>query len=126
LVPNAEGLLGGQAPAVWNGLRVTGSYMDVIVIEEPLLPAGYLMFLSTGGANVDENIVGIREHASPEWRGLRLLPGNQQRYPLVDGYYIHGFGTGIRRRTGAAILQITSSASYAAPTAYVADATQTR
>ena len=91
-----------------------------------MLPAGYLMFLSTGGANVDENIVGIREHASPEWRGLRLLPGNQQRYPLVDGYYIHGFGTGIRRRTGAAILQITSSASYAAPTAYVADATQTR
>jgi hypothetical protein len=49
LVPNAEGLLGGQAPSTWNGLRVTGAYMDVMVIEEPLMPAGYLLFLSTGG-----------------------------------------------------------------------------
>ena len=126
LVPNAEGMLGGQAPAVWNGLRVTGSYQDVIIIEEPLLPAGYVLFLSTGGANQDENIVGIREHASPEWRGLRLLPGNQQRYPLVDGYYIHGFGTGIRRRTGAVVLQVKASGSYAPPNAYKADSTQTR
>lgn len=126
LVPNAEGLLGGQPPSTWNGLRVTGAYMDVVVIEEPLLPAGFLLFMSTGGANQDENIVGIREHASPEWQGLRLLPGNQQRYPLVDGYYIHGFGTGIRRRTGAVVLQIKSTGSYTAPTSYVADATQTR
>lgn len=126
LVANAEGLLGGQAPAVWNGLRVTGSYMDVIIIEEPLLPAGYCLFMSTGGANADENIIGIREHASADWRGLRLLPGNQQRYPLVDGYYIHGFGTGVRRRTGALVLQITASASYTAPTAYIADASKTR
>lgn len=126
LVPNSEGLLGGQAPATWNGLRVSGSYMDVMVIEEPLLPAGHVLFLSTGGANMDENIVGIREHSSAEWQGLRLLPGNQQRYPLVDGYYIHGFGTGIRRRTGAVILQIKASGSYAPPNAYKADATQTR
>lgn len=118
IVPNAEGLLGGQAPSVWNGLRVTGSYQDVIIIEEPLLPAGYLLFLSTGGVNADENIVGIREHASPDWRGLKLLPGNQQRYPLIDGYYTHGFGTGIRRRTGAVIMQIGSGATYAAPSVY--------
>jgi hypothetical protein len=126
LVPNAEGLLGGQAPSTWNGLRVTGSYMDVILIEEPLMPTGYGLFMSTGGANTDENIVGIREHSSAEWKGLRLLPGNQQRYPLVDGYYIHGFGTGIRRRTGAVIIQIGVGATYAPPTAYLADATQTR
>lgn len=117
IVPNAEGLLGGQAPAVWNGLRVSGSYQDVLIIEEPMMPPGYMLFLSTGGVNQDENIVGIREHVSPEWRGLRLLPGNQQKYPLVDGYYIHGFGTGIRRRTGAVIMQITSG-SYAAPAQY--------
>jgi len=126
LVANAEGMLGGQAPATWNGLRVSGSYMDVIVIEEPLMPTGFCLFMSTGGANTDENIVGIREHPSDEWRGLRLLPGNQQRYPLVDGYYIHGFGTGIRRRTGALVLQIGSGTTYAPPTAYTADATQTR
>lgn len=127
IVPNAEGLLGGQAPSSWNGLRTTGSYMDVIVIEEPLMPAGYLLFLSTGGPNTDENIVGIREHASAEWKGMRLLPGNQQRYPLVDGYYIHGFGTGIRRRTGAFICQIgTGGTVYAPPTAYINDASKTR
>jgi len=118
IVPNAEGLLGGQAPAVWNGLRVSGSYQDVLVIEEPLLPAGYVMFLSTGGVNNDENIVGVREHASAEWRGLKLLPGNQQRFPLIDGFYLHGFGTGIRRRTGAVILQITTNGTYTPPAQY--------
>lgn len=125
LVPNAEGLLGGQAPSTWNGLRVTGAYQDVIVIEEPLMPAGYLLFLSTGGANADENIVGVREHASPSWRGLKLMPGNQQRYPLIDGYYVHGFGTGIRRRTGAVVMQITASGTYTIPTNY-AHSTATR
>jgi hypothetical protein len=118
LVPNAEGLLGGQAPSTWNGLRVTGAYMDVMVIEEPLMPPGYMLFLSTGGVNMDENIVGVREHASPSWRGLKLMPGNQQRYPLIDGYYVHGFGTGIRRRTGAVIMQITSGGSYTIPAQY--------
>jgi hypothetical protein len=118
IVPNAEGLLGGQAPAVWNGLRVSGSYMDVLFVEEPLMPPGYMMFLSTGGVNTDENIVGVREHVSPEWRGLRLLPGNQQRYPLVDGYYIHGFGTGIRRRTGALVCQVSTNGSYTPPAQY--------
>jgi hypothetical protein len=119
LVPNAEGLLGGQAPATWNGLRVSGAYMDVMIIEEPLMPAGYMLFLSTGGVNVDENIVGVREHASPAWRGLKLMPGNQQRYPLIDGYYVHGFGTGIRRRTGAVMVQVTANASYTIPPQYI-------
>lgn len=120
IVPNAEGLLGGQAPAVWNGLRVSGAYQDVLVIEEPLMPAGYLLFISTGGASMDENIVGVREHSSPEWRGLKLLPGNHQRYPLIDGYYIHGFGTGIRRRTGGVVMQITAG-SYVIPPAFIND-----
>jgi hypothetical protein len=124
LVPNAEGLLGGQAPASWNGLRVQGAYQDVMVIEEPLMPAGYMMFLSTGGVNVDENIVGVREHASPAWRGLKLMPGNQQRYPLIDGYYVHGFGTGVRRRTGSVIVQVGTTPPYTIPPAY-AHSTQT-
>lgn len=126
IVPNADGLLGGQAPSTWNGMRVSGSYMDVLVIEEPLMPPGYLLFISTGGNNQDENIVGIREHASSEWRGLKIMPGNQNHYPLVDGYYVHGFGTGIRRRTGAVIVQVGSGTTYAAPTQYTADSTQTR
>ena len=100
------------------GLRVSGAYMDVMVIEEPLMPPGYVLFLSTGGVNTDENIVGVREHASPSWRGLKLMPGNQQRYPLIDGYYVHGFGTGIRRRTGAVVLQVTANASYTIPPQY--------
>ena len=96
-----------------------------MIIEEPLMPPGYLLFLSTGGVNQDENIVGIREHSSPAWRGLKLMPGNQQRYPLIDGYYVHGFGTGIRRRTGAVIMQITANASYQIPVQY-AHSTATR
>jgi len=118
IVPNAEGLLGSRPPNSWNGLAVVGSYGDILIIEEDYIPAGYLLMLGTGGAGNLQNPVGLREHANPAYRGLRLLPGNNQRYPLVDSYYSRGFGTGIRQRAGAAIMQITASGSYTRPTQY--------
>jgi hypothetical protein len=118
IVPNAEGLLGSLPPSDFRGLRVTGSYADLLIVEEPLIPPGYFVLLASGGAGNLMNLIGFREHANPAYRGLRLLPGNDQRYPLIDGYYARSFGTGVRQRAGAVIMQITANASYAIPEKY--------
>jgi hypothetical protein len=118
IVPNEAGLLGSRPPATWNGLPVTGSYADILLIEEDYIPAGYFMMFGTGGSGNLQNIVGLREHANPAYRGLRLLPGNQQRYPLVDSYYSRGFGTGVRQRGGAVVMQLVAGTTYTTPAAY--------
>lgn len=118
IVPNSEGLLGSRPPSTWNGLRVIGSYNDMLIIEEEYIPEGYMLTFGTGGAGDLRNLVGLREHANPAYRGLRLLPGNQQRYPLIDSYYARGFGTGIRQRAGAVLTQFKASGTYDIPSAY--------
>lgn len=114
-IPNAEGMLGERPPATWNGLDVSGSYDDVLFVEEETIPDGYVLFLASGGLLAAQNLVGFREDPDPAWRGLRLLPGNQAKYPLVDGFYQRSFGTGIRQRGGAVVLQVKASGSYDVP-----------
>lgn len=118
IVPNSDGLLGSQPPSTWNGLKVVGSYGDMLIIEESYIPEGYFLMFGTGGEGDLQNLVGLREHANPAYRGLRLLPGNQQRYPLIDSYYSRGFGTGIRQRAGGVIMQLKASGTYDIPTQY--------
>lgn len=118
IVPNSEGLLGSRPPNTWNGLNVIGSYGDILIIEEAYIPEGYSLMFGTGGEGDLQNIVGLREHANPAYRGLRLVPGNQQRYPLIDSYYSRGFGTGIRQRAGAVVMQYKASGAYEVPTQY--------
>lgn len=118
ILPNAEGLLGSLPPDTFKGMRVVGSYADILIIEESYIPQGYLLLFGTGGAANLQNLVGLREHANPDYRGLRLLPGNNQRYPIVDGYYSRSFGTGVRQRAGAAIMQIKATGSYDIPAQY--------
>jgi hypothetical protein len=121
IVPNQEGLLGSRPASSWNGLPVMGSYGGVLIVEEAYIPSGYIVLLGSGGQGDLQNPVGLREHANPVYRGLRLLPGNQQRYPLIDSYYARGFGTGIRQRGGAAVMMIGgdgTSATYDPPTQY--------
>lgn len=120
ILPNAllgAGLLGQQPPSSINGLPVMGAYGPVLVVQEDYIPAGYLVMFSTGGTAGTPNPVGFRQHANPQARGLQLLPGNQSGYPLVDSFYRRGFGTGIRQRGAAVILQ-TNTASYTIPTQY--------
>jgi hypothetical protein len=64
------------------------------------------------------NPVGLRQHANPDMQGLRIIAGNNQRYPLVDGFYARSFGSGVRQRGGAAIMQIKASGSYDIPPQY--------
>lgn len=118
IVPNEAGLLGERPPSTWNGLPVTGSYGDILLIEEAYIPAGYFLMFGTGGAGNLQNLVGLREHANPAYRGLRLLPGNQQRYPLVDSYYSRGFGTGVRQRGAGVVFQMTTGTTYTPPAQY--------
>lgn len=118
IVPNSEGLLGSLPPSQWNGLRVTGSYGDILIIEESYIPSGYFMMFGTGGSANLNNLVGLREHQNPQFRGLRLLPGNQSNYPLIESIYSRSFGTGIRQRAGAVIAQIKASGAYDIPSQY--------
>lgn len=112
------GLLGALPPDTWNGFRTYGSYGDILLIEEPFMPDGYFMMVGTGGLGNLQNLVGLREHRNPVYRGLRIIPGNDQRYPLIESYYTRAFGTGIRQRAGGVVMQIKASGSYDVPVLY--------
>ncbi len=51
-------------------------------------------------------MIGLREHANPSFSGLRLIRGNKPDYPLIESYYVHGIGAGVRQRGGAAVMQV--------------------
>ena len=114
------GLLGSLPPDSWNGMRVSGSYDDALIIENDFIPPGYILTFGTGGLGNLQNLVGFREHKNAVYRGLRVMPGNDQRYPLVESYYTRGFGTGIRQRAGAVVTQIGTgdNGAYEIPTQY--------
>jgi len=120
ITPNATGLIGNIPPSTWSGLQVIGSYMGILIIEEDYIPPKYMLMFATGGTQNLQNLVGIREHANAAYRGLRLLPGNQQGYPLVESFYSRSFGTGVRQRAGAVVAKITASGdtAYTAPAQY--------
>lgn len=118
ILVNAAGLLGDVPPDSYRGLPVIGSYGNIYVIEESYIPAGYLLMVASGGAGNLGNPVGFRQHANPAMQGLRIMGGNQQNFPLIDSFYAHSFGTGIRQRGGAAIMQISTAGSYTIPPSY--------
>jgi hypothetical protein len=115
-----ERVVGTQIAATLRGLTVSGTYGPMVIVEENTIPAGYLAAISTGGAANLNNPVGIREHQNTTLRGLRLVKGPNADYPLIDSFYQRGFGTGIRHRGGAVVMQIKASGSYAPPAAYAA------
>lgn len=117
-LPRDVELFGGQPANTYKGLNVIGSYGDVLIIEEDTIPAGYVPMIATGGRANLNNPVGLREHDNPSLRGLRLVKGPNPDYPLIDSFYNRGFGTGIRQRGGAIIMQITASANYTKPPAF--------
>lgn len=118
LILPTNGLLGSLPPSTWNGLAVTGSYGNALIIEDSYIPAGYLVAFATGGAASVSNPIGIREHANTDLRGLRLINGERAGFPLINSYYQRGLGTGVRQRGAAAVLQVKATGAYAAPAAY--------
>lgn len=101
-----------------RGMTVIGSYGEWVIVEEPYIPAGYMVGFATGGRESVQNPIGIREHANSALRGLRLVKGRDPDYPLQESYYQRGFGTGIRFRGAGVVMQVTVSATYTVPPAY--------
>lgn len=106
------GVPGGRVPGQ------VGTYGPWLVVLNDLVPAGYLAGIVTGGPDNISNPIGLREHKNPRYRGLKVLPGNLQGYPLVESYFQRGIGTGIRHRGAGAILQVSASGTYAVPAIY--------
>ncbi|MDQ1664468.1 MAG: hypothetical protein QOH75_499 [Actinomycetota bacterium] len=111
-------IVGDRPPSALGRIPIFGSLGVAWLSESPLVPAGYLAAVSVAGSNDPRNVLAVREHVRPELRGLRQVPGSSSEYPLQDSTYSRGFGTGVRQRGGAAIMQITASASYAVPALY--------
>lgn len=110
-----DNIMGRIAPATFNGLKVAGSYGDVWYIASDFVPEGYLLIAATYGPNSQNNVCGIRVHTQPQYQNLRQIPGYVNAYPLQDSFFQRSFGTGIRHRGAAAVMQIKSAGSYDVP-----------
>ncbi len=108
-------IVGQVAPADYNGLKVSGSHGKTWIIESHYIPAGYLAVVATYGPNNNRNALAFREHVKPAYRGLRIIPGVGP-YPLQDSFYSRSFGTVVRLRGQAAVVQITDGSTYTVPT----------
>lgn len=107
-------VIGDKAPAQFNGVPIEGSYGDAWISKSHFVPDGYVIAVATAGSNASRNPLWFREHPTSESQGLRLLP-QYERYPLVEATYEHGFGVGVRHRSAAAVMQITTGAEYQNP-----------
>lgn len=116
---NQTQIVMGQGPpaGTLNGMTVIGSYGTLLIVQDDWFPAGYLVGFVTGGQNNLLNPMGFRQHANANLRGLRLVKGKTPAYPLIDSYWMTGFGFGTRQRGAAYIMKITAGA-YAPPPAY--------
>jgi len=117
-LPANSGIVGAPTMESFNGLNVIGSYGPALVIEEDYIPAGYAVLLVSGGEDNIGNPVGIRQHENASLQGLRLVKGLDNDYPLIDSYYVHGMGTGIRHRGAGVVMEIANGGSYTVPAAY--------
>lgn len=116
LMTNQNGV--PQPPNTYRGIKVLGQYGDALILENDFFVPGYVVTFATGGAENVNNPVGIREHARQELRGLRMVKGRRDDYPLQDSYWQHGFGTGVRQRGATYVMQITTNGSYTIPATY--------
>lgn len=115
LLPEGVNVLGSQVAPTLNGFKVTGNYGPLIVIEEDHIPTKYAFAFATGGPDSVQNPIGIRQHANASLRGMRLVKGRDNDYPLIDSFYMRGLGTGVRQRGAGVVMQITANPTYAPP-----------
>lgn len=109
-----SGVVVGAQRAASAGLQVEGYVNDWTVVQMNDIPEGYLVGLVSGGPLDTRNVVGLRVHENPSVRGLRLIEGNRQNYPLYDSVYDGYMGAGVGQRGAAVIMQ--DAAAYAVPT----------
>jgi hypothetical protein len=119
LLPRDVVLQGQQVANSLQGLTVIGSYGDAIIVQDDYVPPGYIAAFATGGQASLNNPVGFRQHANPALQGMRLVKGPNPDYPLIESYYVRGFGVGITQRGAGAVLQVVNSTTYTPPVDYV-------
>lgn len=117
-LPANSGIVGAPSLSAPAGMLAIGTYGPFVIIEEDYVPAGYAVAVASGGEQNIGNLVGIREHERAGLRGLQLVKGKDNDYPLTDSFYRQGFGTGVRHRGAAAVMQVKASGSYDIPAAY--------
>lgn len=110
-------MVGGQ-PTNPSGLSVypgfQGQYGNINIIEEDYVPAGYMVLFASGGLRADRNPIGLRQHDNESLRGLKLIP-RHMHYPLVDSFYHHPLGAGVRHPGAGVIMQVKASGNYEIP-----------
>ena len=97
------------------GLQVEGWVNDWTIVQANDFPSGYLYGQVSGGPMDTRNVVGLRVHENPSARGLRLIEGNRQNYPLYDSVYDGYMGAGVGQR-GAGVVMYDHATTYTAPT----------
>jgi len=107
----------GSAPSgtAISGFAVQGYLGLMNVVEQNDIPSGYPLLFATGGQFAQQNVTRIRVHENESARGLRLIEGPRQRYPLYDAVYDGYFGAAVAQR-GAAVVLRTGNGTYAPPT----------
>jgi len=118
IMPANSGIIGAPSLVNLPGLLSIGTYGQFTVVEEDYIPAGYMFAFATGGEQNLGNPVGLRQHENASLRGLRLVKGRDNDYPLIDSFYLHGFGTGVRHRGAGVVMEIGSGGTYTIPTDY--------
>lgn len=120
IITTNQQLIGqGQVPNTLAGLNVIGSYGPALIVQDDWMPTTHVFGFTTGGVDSLSNPVGLRQHANPNLRGLRLVKGRQPDYPLIDSFWAVGFGTGVRHRGAGMVMEVTADATYDPPAEYV-------
>ena len=104
-LPGSGVIRGLQRNGGTAGLNVEGFVNDWTIVELNDIPSGYLFGFVSGGPMNPRNVVGKRVHDNPSARGLRLIEGNRQNYPLYDSVYDGYMGAGVGQRGAAVIMQ---------------------
>lgn len=118
LLPTDMRTEGGRPAGSVAGLDVIGAYGNATIIQEDYIPVGYVVAMVTGGEDNLSNPIAFREHKTASLRGLRLVKGRNPDYPLIDSFYVRGYGCGVRHRGAGAVMQVTASPTYTVPAAY--------
>lgn len=108
-------LVGNQPSGEVFKLPRVGVYGPISIVESSFVPSGYIAVVATAGPKASSNVVGVREHTTAAYRGLRQLPGNTNGYPLIESFYSRSFGTGVRHRGAAVVTQLAAAGPYTAP-----------
>ena len=108
-------LVGAQPPGTIFNMPVVGSYGPLFILESWFVPTGYVLTVATSGPGSVTNPVGVREHVNAAYRGMRIIPGRDQRYPLIESHYCRSFGTGVRHRSAAVVTQLSAAGPYVPP-----------